>query len=109
MALSSYTTLRLVDALTSQAAATDFISSVTGRHAPLSDTQKRIVITLTDSKSGTPLNAGPSASELIASIASGAALSLETKRRILIGLADAQAGNELINFVQSAATPAIKL
>lgn len=109
MALSNYTYIRLVDALTDVNAANDFVSSVNGRVAPQTDTQKRIIIMMTDSASGSPLNAGPFAAEVIAAISSGAALSNEAKRRLLIGLADADAGNELVNFVQSVATPSIKL
>lgn len=105
MALSSYTRLRLTDALTSSAASADVEASVLGREAVTKDTKQRLDDTLgSDGLTGQAFG-----DEVANAIVSGDPLSHEAKRKILIALADERAGNELINFIQSSPTAAIKL
>lgn len=107
MALSSKSQKILVQE-TSKPFAAALQAAVNGRSA-LSAKDKVLFASFLAS-SLNPRSKGQSAAqELIAAVVSGNALSLNAKRHCLILMTNAVAGNELINFIQSSPTAAIKL
>ena len=100
MALSKLTAIRLDSAFGIKANSNAFQAAVVARVAPSKKLAAAIVVALAANKSS---------AEIIAAISSGVTLTLAAKRRCLIAMGGDVAGNELINFIQSSATKAIKL
>lgn len=100
MALSKKTASALDHTFASMALSKEFQIAILARGIPSKKLKAAIVIALAANKSS---------AEIIAAVSSGAALTLAAKRRCLIAMGGDVAGNELINFIQSSATKAIKL
>ena len=108
MALSQKSQNILIDAMASKPAALALLAAIAGQSAL--DSKNSVI--LSDALAS-PIHAKTKkqsvGDEILAAIVSGAALSYLAKVKIIEMMASASAGNELINVIQSVATPSVKL
>lgn len=106
--LSTKSQLVLIDALVSKPAATALLAAIAAR-APLSSKNQVILANALTSQINSKTKTQSVIDEVSAAIVSGAALSLNAKKRIIEMMAGYTSGNELINVIQTVATPPIRL